>query len=72
MVFSDNSDFAEIGSEASAAEGSGTGKRRLPGVEDVKRGEDFVTAGVSSCLCVEGEGENRIELGVCVTNPEQS
>ena len=54
MVFQDGSDFATIGEEK---EGEGTkGKSRLPGVEEVKRGEDFVTAGVSDdtfcCFCL--------------------
>lgn len=54
MVFQDGSDFATIGEEK---EGEGIkGKSRLPGVEEVKRGEDFVTAGVSDdtfcCFCL--------------------
>jgi hypothetical protein len=45
MVFQDGSDFASIGEDK--VDSGAKGKSRLPGVEEVKRGEDFVTAGVS-------------------------
>lgn len=45
MAFHDNSDFAEV---ASAADLSAAARRRKGAeVEEVKRGEDFITAGVS-------------------------
>jgi hypothetical protein len=47
MVFEDNSDFASAGPEPAVVAGSkGKGKGAVE-VEEVKRGEDFVTAGVS-------------------------
>lgn len=46
MVFQDNSDFASVGDNSTDGLDAGAG-RRYPGVEDVKRGEEFITAGVS-------------------------
>lgn len=44
MVFQDNSDFASVGDNSTDGLDAGAG-RRYPGVEDVKRGEEFITAG---------------------------
>lgn len=68
MVFEDNSDFAPIAPYSEGKEGEAKRRMHEAAVEDVKRGEDFVQAGVRVDVLSQGSFSDpyaqEVEMGV--------